>query len=80
MLNEALCFFVKNDPERAKTLRFDIQKCYARYRVNPSEYFLYGFNTNKDVTYRKSFVSDKVKDLVCLKITGHEKFANVLAD
>lgn len=79
-LNEALCFFVKNDPERAKTLRFDIQKCYARYRVNPSEYFLYGFNTNKDVTYRKSFVSDKVKDLVCLKITGHEKFANELAD
>ena len=71
---------MKNDPERAKNLRFDIQKSYARYRVNPSEYFLYGFDVNKDVTYRESFVSDKVKDLVLLKITGHEKFANELAD
>lgn len=79
-LNKALRDFVNNDPEQAKSLRFDIQKSYARYRVNPSEYFLYGFDTNKDVSYRKSFVSDKVKDLVCLKITGHEKFANELAD
>lgn len=79
-LNNAVRDFVKNDQVRAKEIRFDIRKSYARYRVNPFEYFLFGFDNNKDVSYRKSFVSDKVKDLVCLKVSGHNKFANELAD
>lgn len=79
-LNEALLDFVKDDPKRAKDLRFDIQKCYAHYRVNPFEYFLYGFDKNHDVKFRKSFVSDKVKDLVCLKVSGYEKFSIELAN
>lgn len=77
---DAAKIFLKGDTAKINRLKHDIINSYVCYRVNPYEYFLYGFDKNSDKTFRNSFVSDKLKDLVCLKITGHDKFANELTD
>lgn len=82
-LNDAIDVFYKgdkNDASNVKRLRKDIKHSCARYRINPSEYFLFGFDVNSNQCYRNSFVSDKLMINTCLKLTGYDKFTNELSD
>ena len=78
--DEAVKVFYKGDMSDVDKLRKDIKRSCARYRINPNEYFLFGFDVNSNHSYRNSFVSDKLMINTCLKKTGYDKFTNELSD
>lgn len=63
-----------------KELKSDIKRCYYKYLTTPEEYFLFGFDSNKDDDYRSSFLSDNFRIRTLISTTGEKKFVEELTD
>lgn len=77
-VNKAFLIFLSEKEAQNETIRNVLKKdmidCYKKYLISPAEYFLYGFRNNKNDNYRNSFLSDKYRIRVLLKVEGRKKF------
>ena len=75
-----LCEEERNNSSLCKELKREIINCHKLYRTSHSEYFLYGFRTEKSNNYRDSFLSDEIKNKVMIELVGADAFYNELSD
>jgi len=82
-LSDAINRFVSTDKAKDQTylrkLKFDIVNSYINYGATPAEYFLLDLQ-NADKHKRQTFVTDKLKDEMCLRTISIEKFNTELTD
>lgn len=62
-----------------KSIKIDMVYSYLRYGATPLEYVLFNF-MNKKHTQRKTFLTDKEKDMLSIQYTGFDKFKTDLQD
>ncbi len=62
-----------------KDLKTDIKRSYYRYLTTPDEYFLFGFEGEKE-NYRRSFLSDNLRVRYLLKTVSEKKYDEELSD
>lgn len=79
-IHKAIDTFGKNSVLSSKELKSDIKRCYSKYLTTPEEYFLFGFDSNRNDAYRSSFLSDKVRIRTLISTTGEKKFVEELTD
>ena len=70
-----------NNPRIINKLTVDIVKCYLAYGITPDEFLLHSFQ-DKKWSYRRTILSRKRKDEICIELMGSEwkSFFNQLKD
>lgn len=63
-----------------RLLKADMLRAYGINGVTPSEYFLFGYDKNKDQAYRNRFLTVKQKDTLCMEKIGIEHYRHDLCD
>ena len=63
-----------------RLLKADMLSAYGINGVTPSEYFLFGYDKNRDQAYRNRFLTVKQKDTLCMEKIGIEHYRHDLCD
>lgn len=66
--------------DNIRMLTNDIKSCYYKYLTTPDEYFLFGFNTNAEASYRESFLTDNFKVRNLLRTVSERKYVDELCN
>lgn len=66
-------FLPKETPEmELRKIKKDIRRCYYKYKISPSEYFLFDFVHKKDDYVRGDFLPDKWIYIIMAQIVGRK--------
>lgn len=70
-------FIGRKEKER---LVADITDCYLLYGATPNEYFMFGFHRCHDKAFRRSCLTVKQKDLLCLALPQSDEALREMTD
>lgn len=79
-VNEAIRRYLPNATElERRKIKKDIKGCYLKYKVSPTEYFLFDFR-NKKPEQRKEYLADKFIYMTMAKVVGRKWHDEQLED
>lgn len=79
-LNQTIDKYLPNaEPELKNGIKRDIKQCYLKYKISPTEFFLFGFQ-NLSPEDRKTYLSDKFIYMTMGKAVGRKLHDEQLED